>query len=89
MVTCFCRPVAFSRADTFSMPSRFRSSCTTSWLPAGTVARPCDQELADPVVAAHVVVLALVDLDLDLRLAVVRRCRTPRCARPAAACCGG
>ena len=66
MVTCFCRPVARSRADTLSMPSRFRSSCTTIWLPAGTGARPCDQELADAVVVAHVLALALVDVDLDL-----------------------
>ena len=80
MVTCFCKPVARSRADTFSMPSRFRSSCTTIWLPAGTWASPCDEEVADAVVVADVLVFALVDLDLDLRLLVVDRVRTPRCA---------
>ena len=32
--------VDFSRADTFRMPSSVRSSCTTSWFPAGTFASP-------------------------------------------------
>ena len=53
------------------MPSRFRSSCTTIGLPAGTGAKPWIMKLADAMIAADVVALALVDVDLDLGLVVV------------------
>ena len=40
-------------------------------MPAGDGGQPLDQEPADAVVVPHVVVLALVDVDLDRRLPVV------------------
>ena len=66
IVTCFCSPVAFSRADTLQHAVEVQVELHDDLVAGRHRGQPLDQEPADAVVAAHVVALALVDVDLHL-----------------------